>query len=314
MIERDRSKGVVKALLTLILMVSIFSLTIINVSASTPTLSLDNEINAFTLITDDTYDYALGTMSTDVKTQNALIHIDSDLVGVNDTYLYVDLMKENPLNPGNYIIIETITYNLKTINNTWIYILFGEYSVYSIDRLKLTFYGVLRDITTDELTAINDTTFLTTSDNIDTLMEFVSQSYEEGYAIGFDEGYSEGYTIGQNRIFNYGSEIYDFNYINSYDYLLGYESALIDGNNYADGILAGYENMYDNGSGLYDYDPVDSYDYGLGYDAGSLVNVNAGATTFMTNFDTWIVPAIVIVILLGGFISIYAIKQGQGSN
>ena len=72
---------------------------------------------------------------------------------------------------------------------------------------------------------------------------------------------------------------------------------------------SGQDDMYNNGSVLYGYDLDGSSDYIAGTVEGTSRNVNAGMTMFMAGFEKWIVPAIVIVILLGGFITIAAIKS-----
>lgn len=92
---------------------------------------------------------------------------------------------------------------------------------------------------------------------------------------GYDAGFANGYIIGERD---------------------GYEEGL------SEGILTGDSVMYDNGyqDGLLD----NSAAYEAGYTAGA-------NDSFLGNFDTWIVPAIIIVLVGGGFLSIMAIKRRE---
>jgi len=80
---------------------------------------------------------------------------------------------------------------------------------------------------------------------------------------------------------------------------------------YDTGYIEGQDDMFNNGSTDNGYNVSDSFDFDIGVAVGTAQNVQAGLTTFSTNFDKWIVPAIIIVILLGGFITIYA-KKNRG--
>ena len=121
--------------------------------------------------------------------------------------------------------------------------------------------------------------------------------YDQGYDDGYGDGQLVGYEDGQDDMFDNGASTYGYVIANAYDYILGYDE--------------GQDDMFDNGSVAYGYTPDSSYDYDIGYDAGSQVNVNAGTINFMESFENWIVPAIVVVILLGGFMTIAARKRGQ---
>ena len=92
---------------------------------------------------------------------------------------------------------------------------------------------------------------------------------------GYDAGFANGYIIGERD---------------------GYEEGL------SEGILTGDSVMYDNGyqDGLLD----NSAAYEAGYTAGA-------NDSFLGNFDTWIVPAIIIVLVGGGILSIMAIKKRE---
>ena len=116
-----------------------------------------------------------------------------------------------------------------------------------------------------------------------------------------------------NRYFSiYRGSIYDFiteTNLFSGSYSAGLEEGLEQGE------LIGYQNgidaIYNNGSDSVGYDENGSYDFNAGLRAGRNQNVNAGMTNFMTDFDKWIVPAILIIILLGGFTTIVIRKRSE---
>lgn len=93
---------------------------------------------------------------------------------------------------------------------------------------------------------------------------------------GYDAGWADGYIIGVRD---------------------GYEEGL------SEGILTGDSVLYDNGyqDGLLD----NSAAYEAGYTAGS-------NESFLANIGDWMVPAIIVVLLGGGFLSIMAIKKREG--
>ena len=93
---------------------------------------------------------------------------------------------------------------------------------------------------------------------------------------GYDAGFANGYIIGERD---------------------GYEEGL------SEGILTGDSVIYDNGyqDGLLD----NSEAYNAGYKAGS-------EGTFLANLGDWMVPAIIVVLLGGGILSIMAIKKREG--
>ena len=82
---------------------------------------------------------------------------------------------------------------------------------------------------------------------------------------------------------------------------------------YNAGYNDGQDDIFENGSNDYGYDEKDSFDYGegyfFGYIDGGAKNVNSGLTSFMEDFGTWITPAILLVILIGGY---FAVRKGQG--
>jgi len=140
--------------------------------------------------------------------------------------------------------------------------------------------------------------------------------YADGYDVGYDAGYDIGYadaielsggdyldgftdgrTIGRNDVWLHGSGAYSYDETISFDYVLGQLY------------------FFQYGADFNGYEQSDGFDYSEGYDQG--VNDSFGSSVedsiiqFNNGFDTWIVPAIIIVILLGGFITIYA-KKNKG--
>jgi hypothetical protein len=104
----------------------------------------------------------------------------------------------------------------------------------------------------------------------------------------------------------YGSDTYDE----------GYELGLTEGTASQSVALATY--YYDNGFSdareLYgDYVGTEwlTFDdgYDIGYSYGTNATVNQSQINFYDDFEKWIVPAILLVILLGGFTTIYVHKR-----
>lgn len=131
--------------------------------------------------------------------------------------------------------------------------------------------------------------------------------YEDGYQNGYTEGYalgrSIGRTLGRNDAFTYGTEIYNFNYYDSFDYIIGFE----DGGDAMIDVVA--NDIYSNGVAVYGLTQSTSKDFIDGtavssegvYEQGYL---DGGNDSFMAGFDVWIVPAIIIVLIVGGYIGI----------
>lgn len=124
--------------------------------------------------------------------------------------------------------------------------------------------------------------------------------YNLSWSAEYQAGYSEGYQAGESAGYDNGFEA-------------GLEEATTEAYNEgkADGILQGRTEIITNGSEAYNYDETNSYDFNAGLTAGRQQNVNAGMTNFMTDFDKWIVPAILIVLILGGFIAVANRKRSE---
>ena len=110
-----------------------------------------------------------------------------------------------------------------------------------------------------------------------------------GYAEAYNNGYDEGYTVGFNEAFN-----------------LNYEEA------YLEGLDEGYE------EGYY-YGRIDGYNEGIqveaseayqaGFNAGQKSQLAENNAAFYQGIEKWLVPAIITVIALGGFVTIAARKR-----
>lgn len=105
---------------------------------------------------------------------------------------------------------------------------------------------------------------------IDDLQDAQDTGYGYGLEDGYDVGYDEGYTDGVQEG-------------NSSGYQTGYNNGYNEG--YGEGILLTEEEAYENG-----------------YQKGS-------TDSFLAGFQKWIVPAIIIVLIGGGVISIIAMKR-----
>ena len=108
--------------------------------------------------------------------------------------------------------------------------------------------------------------------------------------------YYEGFTAGKNSVQQLADiQTAELSAYADEIYITRYEEGALD--------------FYNSGSEFFDYDLTGSIDYLDGFNDGSALNVNVGASTFMVGFEKWIVPAILLVLLLGGFTSVYAMKQ-----
>jgi len=137
--------------------------------------------------------------------------------------------------------------------------------------------------------------------------------YQQGHVDGWNEGYYKGYDDGYN---DGKTEGYDEGYmegeLDGYDdgYQKGYDKG------YVKGIEQGYDVGYNNGyQGGYDVGINTNNDYMLGYQdgfrAGEKSKIAQNNEAFYNNIEKWLVPAIITVIVLGGIVSIIAIKRRE---
>ena len=179
-----------------------------------------------------------------------------------------------------------------------------------------------------------------------TASQYALIKYNEGFGAGTTSGFTDGYADGVIKAYNDGflSARYEFitnnptrtdlNIVNDssgFTYNEGYNQGRADYGLLSNGIWYNYENSYNAGlndgigttyengfSGLtWDGNPINdqgSYTYGLGVnssqqDAYNKGYLDGGKNSFMGSFDKWIVPAIIIVIVVGGALSIMAMKR-----
>lgn len=100
--------------------------------------------------------------------------------------------------------------------------------------------------------------------------------YEQGYLVGYDDGENAGYVIGKNEGYEYG-------------YNVGYNDA--------------YEEI----------NPNEKYTQGYndGFKAGEKSKIAQNNEAFYKSIEKWLVPAIITVIIVGGIVSIIAIKRRE---
>jgi hypothetical protein len=148
-------------------------------------------------------------------------------------------------------------------------------SAKEITEIEVYFYCDLMGIETLGY-PFDNVEFVGYSDNHYLNIQFKSDVADVMYDYGYSEGFIEGKTQG-----------YDSGVLQGYDN--GYNKGVADSynNGYQDGINATYQDAYD-----------------LGYFKG-------GEESFLGNFDTWIVPAIISVLIVAGF---FAIKNMKGRN
>ena len=114
--------------------------------------------------------------------------------------------------------------------------------------------------------------------------------YDNGYDTGFDLGREIGLEEGYDYGYNYGYDVgYDEGYIEAFD--LGYQDGYYEG--YLDGLY------------ISECGPI----YEQGYKDGQESRLAENNAAFYQGIEKWLVPAIITVIALGGFVSIAARKR-----
>lgn len=105
--------------------------------------------------------------------------------------------------------------------------------------------------------------------------------FEQGYIVGYDEGFYDGYDSGNIDGYGEGFEI---------GRSQGYDEGYYDGINTLDDYMQGYED---------------------GFKAGEKSKIAQNNEAFYNSIEKWLVPAIITVIILGGIVSIIAIKRRE---
>jgi len=151
----------------------------------------------------------------------------------------------------------------------------------------------------------------------------LEEGYTEGYIVGYEKGsengYNVGYEIGSENGYNVGYEIgYDEGHYDGYD--LGYINGRDEGynNGYNAGLEDGYNQGYDEGYSLGNTDGFEDgfvlgreHGYNEGVKAGEKSKIAQKNEAFYKSIEKWLVPAIITVIVLGGIVSIIAIKRRE---
>ena len=120
--------------------------------------------------------------------------------------------------------------------------------------------------------------------------------YNEVYIDGYEEGYGEGFADGR-----------------SYGRSMGYQEGYVDGQ--YEGYWSGYDEGYNDGYNNAYEEIITNDDYTLGYNDGfkdgEKSKIAQNNESFYNGIEKWLVPAIITVILVGGIVSITAIKRRE---
>jgi hypothetical protein len=119
--------------------------------------------------------------------------------------------------------------------------------------------------------------------------------YNDGYDVGYGEGYSEGYDVGNIEGYDVGRTV-------GYDE--GYNEGCSVG--YANGYINGYDIGYNDGMLVSEAEA-----YERGFSDGQKSKLAENNEKFYNGLEKWLVPAIIAVILLGGFVSIAVRKRKE---
>jgi hypothetical protein len=245
-----------------------------------------------------------------------------DVYTDNETELYVDTYNLTTLNIGSTLkadVVVTITLpsdisflesDYESISITQQYLidenLANQPIYYIADLQKFTFNEMYYNLTIE-----NNTLYL--------------QGYNAGFLAGVAETddinaqiIQDAIELGREQLWQNGSLYYGYKLGNSEDYVYG----LFDAKDEVatDIYLNGFRDLYRYDGTTSVLDDETSYPYEQGYNAGIIVNnqeaYNVGYSDgsndiFMSNFDKWIVPAILIIMFLGSFIA-YAKFTNRG--
>ena len=171
------------------------------------------------------------------------------------------------------VSIENIGYELKEIQ------IEGNYTMFSIRLI------IPKTIVDNQYFGIDN---MLTFFRDDTAFYIKYDLYQYGYDLGYMVGYKDGYDFGLEYSYQEG-------YQEGYD--LGYEEGYDDGYNKA------YEEINTNDEYMLGYND--------GFKAGEESKIAQNSEAFYKSIEKWLVPAIITVILLGGIVSIIAIKRRE---
>jgi len=134
--------------------------------------------------------------------------------------------------------------------------------------------------------------------------EYISDNIGDAYEYGYESGYINGYTDGERVGYNNGYDIgYEEGELQGWED--GYEVGYTDGHN--DGYNEGFDDAYS--------EITTSEEYELGYDNGfkdgEKSKIVKNNEAFYGGIEKWLVPAIIVVIVLGGIFSIASFKRRE---
>jgi hypothetical protein len=121
--------------------------------------------------------------------------------------------------------------------------------------------------------------------------ESYNMGYNDGYDVGYDEGYDDGYYDGEGAGYDIGLEVGL-----EEGYWQGYHDGFPAGRDegYQQGLMAGNEEAYEQG-----------------YNDGQKSKLAENNEKFYNGIEKWLVPAIIAVIVVGGFVSIAVKKRKE---
>ncbi len=128
------------------------------------------------------------------------------------------------------------------------------------------------------------------------MLQDILDAYNEGYYDGSTDAFDDGYSLG-----------YDNGLADGFDD--GFENGYSDG--YNDGLVDGYNEGFDDA-----YNEVISSDeytlgYNDGFEAGEKSKLAQNNQSFYSGIEKWLVPAIIVVLVVGGIMSISALKRRE---
>ena len=131
--------------------------------------------------------------------------------------------------------------------------------------------------------------------------EYYYNGQEAGYEWGYDVGFDLGYEIGREDEY---PSAYNYGYNDGYD--VGYDEGYIEGIDL--GYQEGYYEGYINGLYISECGPI----YEQGFKDGQESKLAENNASFYQGIEKWLVPAIIAVIALGGFVTIAVNKRREG--
>ena len=241
-----------------------------------------------------------------------------ELLEQHQGYIYIHFIEPAMLDKYFSLndMVEYQVYEYKGIIDN-MYIFQQGFNFYRVPMVGITF---INEISADiefstTLKPGNKYTYITWGGTTGTEPEFYlisSPDYE------YARGYSMGYNLGQAEGSYDASKAYQDGYeagsilaegLLESEYLRGEQNGYNIGYNY--GYNQGYNNGFDNAYN----EIITSDEYTLGYEngfkAGEKSKLAQNNESFYNGIEKWLVPAIITVIIVGGIVSIIAIKRRE---